>query len=79
MSRAARAKVFWSGGSQAVRLPKALRLDASEVTVRRVGRKLVIEAVAREPGWGEFWDELLPLGEPVERHCTLVAEKRKPL
>lgn len=70
--------MFWSGGSQAVRLPKALRLDASEVTVRRVGGKLVLEAIPGEPNWGEFWDQLLPLREPVVRHPTRAVEKRKP-
>ncbi len=79
MSRAVRAKVFWSGGSQAVRLPKALRLNASEVTVRRVGSKLVLEAVPGEPDWGEFWDQLLPLRAPVVRHSTRAVEKRKAL
>ena len=32
------AKVFWSGHSQAVRLPRAFRVDAGEVRIRRRGR-----------------------------------------
>ena len=39
----ARAKVFWSGPSQAVRLPKAFRFTTDEVTVRRVGDALILE------------------------------------
>ncbi len=50
----ARAKVFWSGRSQAVRLPKSFRLDTAEVKIRREGRRIVLEpaphAVDRK-GW----------------------------
>ena len=38
-----KAKVFWSGPSQAVRLPKAFRLTATEVTVKKVGNTLILE------------------------------------
>ncbi len=36
------AKVFKSGRSQAVRLPKSCRFDAAEVNARRVGRSVVL-------------------------------------
>lgn len=41
-----RAKIFRNGGSQAVRLPKSCRFpdDQREVTVRRVGKQVVLEA-----------------------------------
>ena len=56
-----RARVFWSGRSQAVRLPKAFRLDTKEVTIRRDGEKLVLEPVEimrDENGWPEAWWDL---------------------
>jgi antitoxin VapB len=37
------AKVFKSGNSQAVRLPKHFRLDCSEVTIRKRGAELIIK------------------------------------
>ncbi|BDU72067.1 antitoxin [Mesoterricola silvestris] len=40
-----RAKVFWSGPSQAVRLPKAFRFSTDEVTIRKVGDSLILEPV----------------------------------
>ena len=46
----ARAKVFWSGPSQAVRIPKAFRFTTDEVTVRKVGDALILEPVLRR-GW----------------------------
>ena len=39
----AKAKIFWSGPSQAVRLPKAFRFTTDEVTVRKVGDALILE------------------------------------
>lgn len=36
------AKVFQSGNSQAIRLPKALRLNAREVQIEKTGRGLLI-------------------------------------
>ncbi|OFV87247.1 MAG: hypothetical protein A2V74_11895 [Acidobacteria bacterium RBG_16_70_10] len=54
-----RARVFWSGRSQAVRLPKAFRFSTAEVTIRREGRRVVIEPVEvpRDAmGWPQaFW------------------------
>ena len=43
------AKIFWSGRSQAVRLPKEFRIEGSEVTIRRKGRSLILEAVDSWP------------------------------
>ena len=37
------AKVFWSGRSQVVRLPRAFRVDGREVRIRRRGRAIVLE------------------------------------
>ena len=36
------AKVFMSGRSQAVRLPKSYRFDAKEVAIRRVGDSIIL-------------------------------------
>ena len=39
------AKVFMSGRSQAVRLPKEFRLPGTEVRIRRVGAGLLLEPI----------------------------------
>src|SRR5438105_4066708 len=39
------AKVFWSGRSQAVRLPKNFRVEGREVRIRRQGPAIVLEPV----------------------------------
>jgi len=54
----ARAKLFWNGRSQAVRLPKEFRFEGDEVSVRREGRKVVLEPLRRRawpPGYWESW------------------------
>ena len=38
----ASAAVFMSGNSQAIRLPKEFRVNSSRVTLRRVGKDIVI-------------------------------------
>ena len=39
------AKIFWSGRSQAVRLPKEFRFDAAAVRIRRDGDAVILEPV----------------------------------
>lgn len=45
------AKLFWSGRSQAIRLPKQYRLDVEEVRIRRHGNTLVLEPVMENWQW----------------------------
>lgn len=45
------AKVFWSGRSQAVRLPKAFRFDTSEVRIRRHGAAVILEPIPHDWKW----------------------------
>ena len=48
--KAIRAKLFQNGGSQAVRLPKECRFTAQrEVLVRKVGRRVILEAADEWP------------------------------
>ncbi len=70
------AKVFWSGRSQAVRLPRAFRVDGREVRIRRRGRAIVLEPVPDSWGWldtlaGEVDDDFMSAvreqPEPTER------------
>lgn len=56
-----RAKVFWSGRSQAVRLPQEFRVRTAEVTIHREGQRLVLEPVDLDrdaQGWPQAWWDL---------------------
>ncbi len=46
-----RAKLFWSGRSQAVRLPKDFRFRGDEVRIRRHGNAVILEPVADDWSW----------------------------
>jgi antitoxin VapB len=45
------AKVFWSGRSQAVRLPKEYRFATDKVRIRRHGRAVILEPIADDWAW----------------------------
>ncbi len=59
----ATAKVFWSGRSQAVRLPKEFRFDGAEVAIRRQGRAVVLEPI--EPVVKDEWAWLDRIAGPL--------------
>ena len=65
MSRTA--KLFWSGRSQAVRLPKEFRMEGAEVRIRRQGAAVILEPVASDWAWldaiaGEFSEDFFAAG-----------------
>jgi antitoxin VapB len=47
--KARKAKVFWTGRSQAVRLPKEFRFATDTVMVRREGEAIVLEPATEWP------------------------------
>lgn len=48
------AKIFETGRSQAVRLPKKFRFDTSEVLVQRIGD--VVMLTPKDSAWAAFMD-----------------------
>jgi antitoxin VapB len=60
------AKVFMTGRSQAVRLPKEFRFDCDEVLVERDGQRLIL--TPRPRSWREYFATapLLPADFPDE-------------
>ena len=63
------AKIFWSGRSQAVRLPKEFRLDGEEVRIRRQGKAIILEPIA------EDWDWLEAITGPIDQDFAEAAEE----
>ena len=68
-----KAKVFWSGRSQAVRLPKEYRFEGNEVRIRRHGRAVILEPIAQDWSW---LDTLPGLDADAERHSLEPAEQQ---
>ena len=53
------AKLFWSGRSQAVRLPRRYRMEGGEVRIRKQGAAVILEPIVSDWEWldaivGEF-------------------------
>lgn len=55
--QAAKAKIFISGNSQAVRLPKEFRLNVKEVFIRKEGDDIVLSP--RPKTWDGFAEAML--------------------
>jgi antitoxin VapB len=50
------AKIFTTGRSQAVRLPKAYRFNTTEVTIERQGNAVILRPKVQTKE--EWWDEM---------------------
>lgn len=65
----ATAKVFTTGRSQAVRLPKAFRFDTAEVTIERQGDALVLRPKAQtQDEWWAAMERVLDQFEGMPEH-----------
>jgi antitoxin VapB len=51
----ATAKLFMHGRSQAVRLPKEFRFEGTEVRVSKVGDKVILEPLKKQPFDAAAW------------------------
>jgi antitoxin VapB len=60
-----RAKLFQTGRSQAVRLPKEFRFTGTEVRIRKVGTGVVLEPVGKNWDWLHDLRKLGPLDDDV--------------
>ena len=75
------AKVFWSGRSQAVRLPKSYRFGGSEVRIRRQGNAVILEPIAKDWSWLDTLpgkldaDVVEAINEPVKQQKRPMLDK----
>jgi len=70
------AKIFTTGRSQAVRLPKAYRFDTAEVFIEKVGNTVILRPKQDDPReWGTRLHAILSgwegMPEKIERDHTL--------
>ena len=73
------AKIFWSGRSQAVRLPKDFRMNGDAVRIRRQGSAVILEPLVSDWAWlddiaGQFSDDFFAGGREqpeLPRHPEL--------
>jgi antitoxin VapB len=69
------AKLFMSGNSQAVRLPKSYRFSGDEVAIKRLGNAVVL--LPKEDPWQVMFDALQEFPEDlqIERDRSLPMER----
>ena len=63
------AKVFWSGRSQAVRLPAACRFETSEVEVIKEGDSVTLRPLGKN--WAAYFDSKSRGSLPARRQPPL--------
>ena len=69
------AKVFKSGNSQAVRLPKGFRIDSKQVYIHREGDAIIL--TPRPTSWDGFLDGCEPLSEDFSTSGTALPDDFK--
>ena len=60
----ATAKLFWTGNSQAVRLPKEFRFEGKEVRIFKQGNQVIIEPIVDDWDWV---NDLEPFDDTMEQ------------
>ena len=71
------ARVFMSGRSQAVRLPKEFRFDVDRVIIRREGRHIVLSPPFKD--WEDYFENSTPLPDDVEEILAKMRREELPL
>ena len=71
------AKVFMTGRSQAVRIPRAFRFDTPEVYVRRHGDSLLLTP-ARGNSWADFFRDCVCPDFTLDRSTSQQPQERVP-
>ena len=70
------AKLFMTGGSQAVRLPREFRFAGQSVTIRREGDSVILEPLKKD--WSPaFWACLGQASDDLERPAAKKQRRRK--
>ena len=69
----ATAKLFRNGRSQAVRLPKEFRFEGEEVSVRREGKRVILEPPVRRRWPRGYWKSWGKLSADFEAPAPLPA------
>ncbi|MHB1101499.1 MAG: antitoxin [Devosia sp.] len=71
-----RAKVFWNGRSQAVRLPKEFRFEGDEVAIRREGDLVILEPVTPDE---DEWAWLNRITGPLDEDFLRAIDEELPM
>ncbi len=59
------AKIFMTGKSQAVRLPKAFRFEGKEVSIVPLGRGIILQPISKT--WNDMFQKIEPTDDFFSR------------
>ena len=76
-----RAKLFWNGRSQAVRLRLEFRFEGQEVAISRDGDRVILEPISKRRWPSGHWDRLaelttdldFPEADPMPARLDIIA------
>ena len=68
-----RAKLFWTGRSQAVRLPKEFRFEGESVAIRREGQRVILEP---DDAWPQEFVDWLKAGPHLPADFEIPRSRR---
>lgn len=69
------AKVFQSGNSQAIRIPKEFKLKAKKMKIRKVGDSLIISEIPES--WDDVFAKMAGIGDDfMPEHEQLPIQER---
>ena len=60
-----RARLFWNGRSQAVRLPQEFRFAGDEVVIRKEGDAVILEPVSKREWPAGYWKWVRRVGNQL--------------
>jgi len=69
------AKVFKSGNSQAVRLPKKYRFDSDEVAINRIGNVLIM--TPKDDPWSIFSQGIREIGDDFPKTIKKIKHSKR--
>jgi antitoxin VapB len=72
------AKLFMSGRSQAIRLPKEFRMEGEEVSIQKSGNTLIIIPKTFQDSWGDWYESFNKMsGTLPEREDLQTQQERE--
>lgn len=78
MTASTKAKVFMSGRSQAVRLPKEFRFDCDEVTIERDGDAVILRPLRPAEPWANLMKAVRAACDPEIADPTFPGDRDQP-
>jgi antitoxin VapB len=68
-------KIFQSGHSQAVRIPKDFRFNCSELTITKVGNGILLQPTQKS--WMDLYAAMTPIADFMDERDEVIAQEKE--